>query len=128
MDRQNELQTWDLWYPHAAATGLPFARGRLDPADVMLVHSAPEWLTVEVLDGEGRVVARGKDLPRTADRPMCRLTVHGDRVEREDLWPGEEDTGRVVILPGGEVGRLLEWWNAEDGSEWRWRIEFYNHR
>ena len=38
------------------------------------------------------------------------------------------DLGSLIILPGGEVGTLLEWWNAEDGSEWRWRIEFYNHR
>ena len=22
---------WDLWFPYAAATGMPFARGRLDP-------------------------------------------------------------------------------------------------
>jgi hypothetical protein len=26
-----------------------------------------------------------------------------------------------------EAGTLLEWWNAADGSEWRWKIEFYNH-
>lgn len=29
------LEIWDLWYPGAAATGLPFARGRLDPVDVL---------------------------------------------------------------------------------------------
>jgi hypothetical protein len=34
----------------------------------------------------------------------------------------------MVILPGGEVGELLKSWNAKDGSEWRWQIEFYNHR
>ncbi len=34
----------------------------------------------------------------------------------------------MVILPGREVGQLLQWWNAEDGSEWRWQVEFYNHR
>jgi hypothetical protein len=33
-----------------------------------------------------------------------------------------------VVLPGGEVGILLAWWNAEDGSEWRWQVEFYNQR
>jgi hypothetical protein len=32
-----------------------------------------------------------------------------------------------VILPGGEVGTLIRWWNTEDGSEWRWQVEFYNH-
>jgi hypothetical protein len=59
---------------------------------------------------------------------MARLRVRGGEITREDSWPGDSDVGRPVILPGGEVGILLEWWNAEDGSEWRWRVEFYNHR
>jgi hypothetical protein len=59
---------------------------------------------------------------------MARLTRKGSTIEREDLWPEEVDIGRLVILPGGEVGRLLQWWNAEDGSQWRWQVEFYNHR
>jgi hypothetical protein len=28
---------------------------------------------------------------------------------------------------GGEVGTLLAWWDADDHSEWRWRMEFYTH-
>lgn len=123
-----DIQIWDLWYPNAAAQGLPFARGRLDAADVLLVHAAPDALDVEVRTDDGRLLARGKGLQQTADRPMARLTVHGDRIEREDLWPEDADLGRPVILPGGEVGVLVEWWNAGDGSEWRWRVEFYNHR
>jgi hypothetical protein len=121
-------QIWDLWYPRAAAQGLPFARGRLDATDVLLVHAAPETLDVAVRNDEGDLLALGKDLARTADRPMARLTMRGERIEREDLWPAAEDLGRPVILPGGEVGILLHWWNAADGSEWRWRVEFYNHR
>jgi hypothetical protein len=53
--------------------------------------------------------------------------VKGDRVERENVWPDASDKGRPVILPGGEVGVLLSWWNAADGSEWRWQVEFSNH-
>ena len=121
-------QIWDLWYPRAAAQGLPFARGRLDATDVLLVHAAPDVLDVAVRDDDGRLLAQGKDLPRTADRPMARLTVRDGEIAREDLWPVAEDIGRPVILPGGEVGILLDWWNAEDGSAWRWRVEFYNHR
>ena len=121
-------QVWDLWYPDAAAQGLPFARGRLDATDRLLVHAAPEKLDVAVRSDDGRLLAHGKGLPRTADRPMARLTVKGDRIEREDLWPAAEDIGRLVILPGGEVGILISWWNAEDGSQWRWQVEFYNHR
>ena len=123
-----EQQVWDLWYPDAAAQGLPFARGRLDGTDVLLVHAAPESLDAAVRADDGRLLAEGKGLARTADRPMARLTIRGDRIEREDLWPEEADLGRLVILPGGEVGVLQHWWNAEDGSAWRWRVEFYNHR
>lgn len=127
-DEVTEQQVWDLWYPDAAAQGLPFARGRLDETDVLLVHAAPDRLDAAVRADDGRLLAEGKGLARTADRPMARLTLRGDRIEREDLWPEEADLGRLVILPGGEVGVLLHWWNAEDGSEWRWRVEFYNHR
>jgi len=121
-------QVWDLWYPGAAAQGLPFARGRLDAIDVLLVHAAPETVDVSVRGEDGSLLAQGKGLARTAERPMARLTVRDSEIEREDLWPTDEDVGRPVILPGGEVGILIAWWNADDGSEWRWQVEFYNHR
>jgi hypothetical protein len=128
MVHSSNLELWDLWYPQAAATGMAFARGRLDPAQILLVHAAPPMLTVEVRSDAGERLAFAQDLPQTADRPMARLTRRGSEITREDLWPEEQDVGQLVILPGGEVGRLLEWWNAEDGSEWRWKIEFHNHR
>ncbi len=40
----------------------------------------------------------------------------------------QDDLGALVMLPGGDVGTLIEWWNAGDGREWRWRVEFYNRR
>jgi len=128
MDNDSKIQIWDLWYPQAAATGVPFALGRLDSTDILLVHAAPPMLTVEIRSERGHRLAMGVDLPQTADCPMTRLTRHGDEITREDLWPTSEDIGSMVILPGGEVGELLKWWNAEDGSEWRWQVEFYNHR
>ena len=121
-------QIWDLWYPDAAAQGLPFARGRLDATDVLLVHAAPETLDVAVRNDEGQLLARGVGLARTAEHPIARLTVVDGQIGREDLWPVADDIGRPVILPGGEVGILISWWNAPDGSEWRWQVEFYNHR
>jgi len=125
---ESQLQIWDLWYPQAAATGIAFARGRLDATQVLLVHAPPPMLTVEVRSDDGQRLAYARDLAQTADRPMARLTRQGEHLRREDLWPTQDDIGRLVILPGGEVGQLLNWWNAEDGSEWRWQIEFYNHR
>lgn len=128
MAPQAQLQIWDLWYPQAAATGMPFARGRLDATQILLVHAPPPMLTVEVRSEDGQRLAFAPDLAQTADRPMARLTLQEGSIRREDLWPAQEDLGRLVILPGGEVGQLLSWWNAQDGSEWRWQIEFYNRR
>ncbi len=125
-----QLQIWDLWYPFAAATGMPFARGRLDPTVVMYIHSAPEALTVEVRSDDGRLLARGQDLLRTTREgvPMTKLTRVGNKIAREDLWLDDAAIGKPVILPGGEVGLIKSWWHAPDHSEWRWTVEFYNRR
>jgi hypothetical protein len=128
MAEQN-TETWDLWYPKAGATGLPFARGRIEAGtEVLLVHAAPPVLTATLWSGDRRVLAEGFDLQRTQDTPIARLTRQGDRIERVDIWPGEADIGVLVLLPGGEVGTLVKWWNAADHSEWRWQLELHNHR
>ena len=125
----DDLQTWELWYPAAGATGLEFARGRIDPTTALWVHAAPDQLAVTVRTGDDRVVARGEPLERLGSSyPMTRLTIQGDAVKREDRWPTDADLGGLVILPGGEVGVLTAWWNAEDGSAWRWSVELSNRR
>jgi hypothetical protein len=128
MAKSTSIQIWDLWFPQGGATGVPFARGRLDSTTVLLVHAPPPTLTVEVRSDAGRRLAFGKDLAQTADRPMARLTRKRNKILREDMWPTQNDIGLPVILPGGEVGILKQWWNAANGSEWRWQVEFYNHR
>src|SRR4051794_12725616 len=101
------MELWDLWLPDAAATGLSFARGRIDPHQVLWVHAAPETLSVTVRDGHDRVIARGDALRRQGEQlPMTRLERVGDQVTRADRWPHEDDLGSLVILPGGEVGTL----------------------
>ena len=128
MNLKSQMQVWDLWYSKAGATGMSFARGRLNATNILLVHAPPPVFTVEVRSEDGQRIAYTQDLEQTADRPMARLTLQGNEITREDMWPEPRDIGQVVILPGGEVGRLVSWWNAEDGSEWRWQVEFYNHR
>ena len=83
MDEQNQI--WDLWFPDAAAQGLPFARGRLRATDVLLVHAAPETLRVDVLNDSGVLLARGDRLPRTAETPIARLTRQDRQIRREDV-------------------------------------------
>jgi hypothetical protein len=103
------------------------ARSFLDSTDTVLLHAAPEVITVEVSDAnDGRRLAIGKDREMTQTSPMCRLKVEGDSVVREDVWPTQADIGTRVILPGGEGGILKSWWHADDKKEWRWEVEFYN--
>lgn len=126
MDQDHPREYWTVWFPKAAATGLLLARGLMDATPTLLVHAAPDFITVEVSDPAGRRLAFGSDLPRTQESPICRLRRAGEHIEREDLWPTAADLGALVLLPGGEVGVLLAWWNAPDRTEWRWQVEFYN--
>jgi hypothetical protein len=122
------MHYWEVWYPRAAATGILVARGRVEPTGQMFFHAASDPIAVEVYDDERKLVARGLNLGATDNTPMCLLTLKGNAVIREDLWPGAEHIGTPVLLPGGEAGILKSWWNAADGSEWRWQVEFYNSR
>jgi hypothetical protein len=125
---ESQLERWDIWYPKAGATGLSFARGRLDATPSLLIHAAPPVLTITIYSEDGSRLARGIDLTATDETPITRLSRNGDKVHREDIWPTDADLGYPVMLPGGEVGILKQWWNAPDHSEWRWQIELYNHR
>lgn len=119
---------WEIWYPKAAATGLPVARSLMDRTRYVILHSPPEVVTVEVRSEAGERLAYGAELSRTQISPMCRLSREGSAITREDIWPGDEDLGSIVILPGGEAAVLKAWWHADDKKEWRWQVEFYNSR
>jgi hypothetical protein len=123
------MEIWDIWYPKGGAQGLSLCRARVEQQDVVWLHAATDMLRVEVVDDDGRRLALGDRLERAGKYfPMTKLVRDGDRIVREDGWPGADDIGRVVLLPGGEAGVLTAWWNADDGSEWRWSVEFYNKR
>jgi len=125
------IEIWDLWFPNAGATGLSFARCRVGAdaaADRVLVHAAPRRLEVTVRDEHGAVVAEGRGLRRSQPGPMSLLIRHDGAIALQDHWPGQDDLGRLVILPGGEAGILTAWWHAPDRSEWRWQLELSNCR
>lgn len=119
-------QTWEIRNPDGGMLGTEFARGVAEPTDMLLAHALPERIDVVVRDGEA-VIARGDGLSHDESAPMARLRIEGDGVRRENVWPDGSDVGRPVILPGGEIGILCEWWHAPDHSEWRWKVEFSNH-
>jgi len=119
---------WQIRSPEGGAKGLEFALAEMDAKyATVLVHAAPSSMRV-VVTSDDDVVARADGLRDDArSTPMCRLRMADGTLSRENVWPGEDDVGLPVILPGGEVGILLSWWNADDGSEWTWRIELHNH-
>jgi len=124
------IEVWDLWFPDAGATGVSFARSRVDAeasSDRVLVHAAPPLLDVAVRSDSGHVIARGEKLARHEKGPMSFLVRRGSEIALEDGWPTDADIGRLVILPGGEAGILDSWWNSDDKKEWRWGLELYNH-
>lgn len=124
------IEIWDMWFPSMGATGTSYARSRVDSAaagDRLLVHAAPPKLDVVVRDDDGKVIAEGRGLERHQPGPMSFLVRSEGEISLEDGWPSENDLGRLVILPGGEAGILTSWWHADDRSEWRWRVEFWNH-
>jgi hypothetical protein len=68
----------------------------------------------------------GDALERTGDEPMTLLDLeHGIR---HDLWPTPEHQGLPVLLPGGEVGRLLRFDRDPSGDEFTWVLEFRGER
>jgi hypothetical protein len=129
MARPNEY--WEIWFPQAGATGLPFARCRVAKevaGNRVLVHAAPPVMSVTVRDESGTVTAQGDNLGPREPGPMSFLNRRGEAITLENGWPSERDLGRLVLLPGGEAGILKTWWHANDHSEWRWQVEFYNRR
>lgn len=124
-----ETHIWEVRNPDGGMLGMEVAKSVMAPSSCVLGHAFPERVDIEVRDGEGHLVARAQDLKAGAgSTPMARFSIRDGGIEREQIWPDAGDHGRHVILPGGEVGVLKTWWNADDGSEWRWEVEFYNHR
>jgi hypothetical protein len=117
---------WELRNPDGGAQGLEFAKARMGDHRVVLVHAAPSRLNVVVRTVNEVLLAIGTDLRAEGETPISRLTLDDLRIVRENVWPGEEDLGLPLILPGGEVGILRSWWNAEDRSAWRWTLELSN--
>jgi hypothetical protein len=119
---------WEIRSPEGGAKGLEFARAEMDATHrTVLVHAAPSAMEI-VVTADDVVIARADGLrDDSRSTPMSRVLIDGATLTRENVWPASDDVGLPVILPGGEVGILLEWSNADDGSEWTWRVEFHNH-
>ena len=91
--------------------------------------SVPRKVAVTVRQGDDRVVARGEGLARKAKYlPMTRFAA-GRRRDHARGSLADPGGPRRHRDPPRRRGRDPHpWWNAEDGSAWRWSVEFSNRR
>ena len=101
-----------------------FGKGWTLPGESLLLHAVPRYLRYKRADENGSTWC--EPLERVGDEPMTMLRP--DEGVREDLWPGPEHLGLPMLLPGGENGRLVAFEHAEDGSNWRYTLEFRGSR
>ena len=97
------LESWDLWMPSAGATGLSFARSRVDDqaaGNRLLVHAAPPKLDVTVRNQDGTPIAQGSGLDRGQPGPMSYLVRQDTTILLEDGWPTPNDLGRLAYRMG----------------------------
>jgi hypothetical protein len=100
-------ELWDLWFPNAGATGLSFARCRVDAevaAGRVLVHAAPRHLEVVVRNEGGDIVAEGHDLRRGAGGPMSLLVRDGATIRLQDHWPPTTTSAPSSCSPAAKPG------------------------
>jgi hypothetical protein len=97
-----------------------FGKGWTLPGEPLLVHGAPRFLRIRLLEPEQ--VDWSEPLERDGDRPIALIELSS--AARHEIWPTDEHIGLPVLLPGGEVGRLLRFEASDDGERWTWALEF----
>lgn len=118
---------WELCNPDGNMLGMEVGCAIMEADDTVLGHALPEREDIEFRDQAGNSVARDREFKADQGTTIAQLSIRDETMQREQVWPGQSDLKRPVI-PGGEVvGILKTWWNAADGSEWRWQAEFHNH-
>lgn len=101
-----------------------FGKGWTLPGEPLMIHAAPRFLRVRRLDPEE--AEWSERLERSGDRPIALLDLV--KRTRTEIWPGKEHEGLPVLLPGGEVGRLLRFEASSGGEQWTWALEFRGER
>ena len=99
-------------------------KGWVLPGEPLMVHGASTYLRFRRTDLPD--TEWGPSLERTGDEPIALLDL--ERTTRQEIWPSGEHLGLPVLLPGGEVGRLLRFERSTEGDEWTWALEFRGAR
>jgi hypothetical protein len=102
-----------------------FGKAWKSPGEPVLMHAPVRWLRFRQLIPE-EVGEWSEPLEAAGATPMSIVSMEDHR--REDVWPDERHVGLPMMLPGGEIGRLLAFEHTEDGSSWRYSLEFRGAR
>jgi len=97
-------------------------KGWTNPGEPLLLHGAQRFVRYKP-DGRKEF---GEPLERTGDEPMTLIDL--DEGTRQDLWPTPDHVGLPMLLPGGEVGRLLRFERTDDGDAFTYALEFRGER
>ena len=94
------------------------------PGEPLLIHGLSRYLRFR--DARDANRPWSGPLERTGDEPITLLNPEDGT--RQEIWPTAEHMGLPVLLPGGEVGRLLRFDRLDDGERWTWALEFKGER
>ncbi len=102
-----------------------FGKAWKSPGEPVLMHAPVRFVRFrQLLPAEEPEWC--EPLEASGDHPVT--LVHMEERSRRDVWPGQEHAGLPMLLPGGEVGRLQSFEHADDGSSWRYVLEFRGAR
>jgi hypothetical protein len=102
-----------------------FGRAWKSPGEAVLLHPSVRFVRFrQLLPTEDAEWC--EPVEASGEKPVTLVRMEDRR--REELWPGEEHVGLPMLLPGGEIGRLQLFEHAEDGSSWRYVLEFRGAR
>jgi hypothetical protein len=95
-----------------------FGEAWKEPGEPVLLHAVPRYVRFRP-DGDP---VWGEPLESSGEQPITLLRMEqGVRVE---LWPDATHVGLPMLLPGGEIGRLLRFEHQDDPVMWTYALEF----
>ena len=99
-----------------------FGKAWKEPGEALLLHAVPRYVRVRP-DGDPEW---REPLEATDDMPITLLRV--EEGVREELWPEAAHIGLPMLLPGGEIGRLLRFEYENEIDRWTYALEFRGSR
>ena len=99
-----------------------FGKAWKEPGEELLLHAVPRYVRVRP-DGDPEW---REPLEAADDMPITLLKL--EEGVRQELWPDAGHTGLPMLLPGGEIGRLLRFEYDEADGQWTYALEFRGSR